>query len=193
MQGPLVTLLDKPFAGAGRASKPTGFLRGFGSLALSLVFLPLIPVLLVLSYPYMWVRRSLTHRSERKFAEQMKSASRFMSWDEFESAVEGSRGTAIEEAVGVHGPVRMWWTPEDTPALSPYPCDWKRRSEDEAIQFFKWCSERYTDERMGNAKFVAIPRGSQKFLKDLLQSSHYVGILSWALRARQGKAVPSDR
>jgi hypothetical protein len=179
MQGPLLTIFDKPFEMTRRSPNDPGFWRGLLNGLIFLAVLPLILIALLLSIPYSHFRRALIRRSERKFTEQMKKAGRFMPWDEFECAVDGGSGTAIIESLGIHGPVRLWWTPEDVPALSPH--EFQRGAEFASLDvknapFFRWCCARYTDPASGGALLVDVPKGKLRAFQERLKAARLVEI-----------------
>jgi hypothetical protein len=178
-QEPLLTIFDKPFEGLRRSSNDPGFWRNLPNLLMFLAALPLILIALPLSIPYTYFRRSLMRRSERKFAEQMKAAGRFMPWDQFQSAIENGSGTAISEHLGIHGPVRMWWTPEDVPALSPHKFEpYGRRAwlDPQYTPFFRWCDARYTNAVSGQASLVDLPKGKLSAFLQKLKAARLVEI-----------------
>jgi hypothetical protein len=73
-----------------------------------------------LSIPVTKVWQALKRRQERKFVTEMKSADRLVSWTEARSYMENGNGFLISEHFSLKGPTRLWWTPDDVPAISPH-------------------------------------------------------------------------
>ena len=126
------------------------------------IYLPLLIIAAVLSIPWTYVQRLKQRHRERKFAEQMRKDGRIMAWDEFESALKERRGTTISEVLGIKGPFRIWWTPEDVRAISPSLCPnegqvWTELQSAEFRPFFDWCYAQFTNPNSGRARLVQIP------------------------------------
>jgi hypothetical protein len=52
----------------------------------------------------------------------MKAANRSVSWAEACSRAENGNGCLISDHQSMKGPVRVWWTSNDVPAITPYAC-----------------------------------------------------------------------
>jgi hypothetical protein len=146
------------------------------------VYIPLLFLAGALSIPWAYIQMSEQRRQERRFAEQMKKAGRFMQWQEFKQAEANGTGTTIGEYLSTKGHFRLWWTPDDIPATSPL--KWKREQhvawmEPEFLPFFQWCYERYTSPQSGLAKLVPVPEEERNQLKEMLTSSRFVSICSF--------------
>ena len=120
--------------------------------------IPVLAVAAAVSIPVAGISLFFKRRGKTRFAARMKDAGRWISWAEAHSEVEQGRGTFIEETLSLKGPFRLWWTPEDIPAASPYPCRFEAFAEGlfepEAIAFFEWCQSRFTNPESGIARLV---------------------------------------
>jgi hypothetical protein len=125
---------------------------------------------------------------ERKFIDKMKSARRFMKWNDFKQAMEKNEGTAIGEYLSMKGPFRLWWTPENIPTTSPYRCDRENHVaflEEEFAPFFEWSYGRFTHPQRGLARIVEVPEEERKDLKKTLTGARFVSACSFrSIRAR---------
>jgi hypothetical protein len=123
--------------------------------AWSVVFLPLLLVAGAISFPYALVRKEVTKRRERRFAEHMKVRGRMIDWPDFVRKVSAGDGTLIVERFSLKGPVRMWWTADDLYGSCPHPSvDWFTMQEDANFDAVReWCRARYTGAG-GNALLV---------------------------------------
>jgi hypothetical protein len=135
----------------------------------------LLPVLLVvgavgapLSILYTLRKRRIWAQKERRFAEQLSDLGRTMSFDDFYKAVEEGRGTVICEWQDVFkGPVRLWWTPDDIYAATPYPCiDHVHMANDPTYRpFLDWCFQQYVSPSIGKALYVVASSAQRKSLR----------------------------
>jgi hypothetical protein len=191
MQDGFIPLFDKPPRGPNSRPTDLGWHGAFWILV-SPITISLLVIAAGLSFPWGYVQRIRVRRSERRFAEGMKSAGRLIPWSEFENSREARQGTVINESLAPKGPCRTWWTADDIPALSPYRCDWSSSddsSDDQAILFFKWCRDVYTDPSIGKAKLVVVPGDARKdFKRYKLASARSVSTLSWVRGRKQQTA-----
>jgi hypothetical protein len=119
---------------------------------------------------------------ERKFIAKMKSARRFMKWDDFKQAMERNEGTAIGEYLSMKGPFRLWWTPENIPTTSPYRCDRENHfvfPEEEFAPFFEWSYGRFTHPQRGLARLVEVPEEERKDWTKTLTGGRIVSACSF--------------
>jgi hypothetical protein len=124
----------------------------------------LLPALLVvgavgapLSVLYTRRKRRIWVQEERRVAEQLSDLGRTISFDDFHKAVEDEHGTVICEWKDVFkGPVRLWWTPDDIYAATPYPCiDHFHMATDPTYRpFLDWCFQQYVSPSAGKALYV---------------------------------------
>lgn len=148
------------------------------SAVLGLLMIPVLGVAAAASIPVAGISRFIKRRGETRFAAQMKDARRWISWAEAHSEVERGRGTFIEENLSFKGPFRLWWTPEDIPAASPYPCSFEALAdgflEPGAIAFYGWCHSRFTNPESGIALLVDQRMGIDDLEKALavLRAAH---------------------
>ena len=127
------------------------------SCLVSITFIPLLLIGAVVSIPVTWIMRATSRRKERRFAADMRLTGRQMPWQEVRSQIESGNGTIILEIVSEKGPWRLWWTPEDVTATSPYECcfeRWPVWAETDYSKFFEWCRCRFTDSERGEAFLV---------------------------------------
>jgi hypothetical protein len=97
-------------------------------------------------------------RRERAFFLQMKRRGRVIEWSEFEQMIDQPNGTLIIERHSLKGPVRWWWTSEDTYSLCPHAIvEWtSRMHNDESYRpLAEWCHTRYISPVEGQACLVA--------------------------------------
>ena len=129
-------------------------------------FAPFFLVLLVaagLSIPIAKIQRLVIRRREKQFASTMEAAGKSTSWADAVEDVERGRGTLISEVEGYKGPWRLWWTPDDIPAISPYRShfDSERLSSiqghDDFLAFSDWCRKRYIAPLAETTQLVTIP------------------------------------
>ena len=92
-----------------------------------------------------------------------------MTWREAHSEIQGGHGTLIGEFMGDDA-YRLWWTSEDIPGTSPYPCNFDDTkpvgSEHDA--FFGWCCSRFTEAESGVASLV--DSDSEDYIKFFMNS-----------------------
>jgi hypothetical protein len=155
------------------------------------IFLPLFFVAGALSIPWTYVQKLKQRRQEKRFATEMASSGRIMTWSEFESAVGNGEGTAIGEYLSLKGPFRLWWTPEDIPATSPHNCNQQNIAwpQPEFADFFNWCRAQFTSPQLGRAKLVLIPDGERAKLQNKLDSARYVSIYSSPMDRKKRKST----
>jgi hypothetical protein len=149
------------------------------SILFAPIFVPLLFLAAAISIPWTYIHKLKQRRQERKFVEQMKKASRHMSWEEFKQAIGNGEGTAIGEHLSIKGPFRVWWTPEDVPATSPH--KWKPEQEQngawmepEFRPFSEWCYARFTNPQSGRAWLVPISEKQRKQLRAMLTNARFV-------------------
>lgn len=150
----------------------------------SALLLPLsIPLLAAIDIGR-WVAAPLGRRRESAFAGQMAARGRVMELAAFEAAMARGEGTAIDEAVSAEGPWRLWWTPEDVMAESPYPVavgEWVNLAwEARWFPFFTWAAGRYTDDEMGMARLVVVPARDRLRVQEIVRGGRYVTVCSFA-------------
>jgi len=128
-----------------------------GRILVFVLALTLILIVAVASIPASLIEQSRMRRRERRFAADMKSAGRLISWVDARSEVDNGHGTFIGESVVPRG-YRLWWTPEDIPVISPYPCYFEgfKLPDREHALFFEWCWTRFTSPDSGIARLVDI-------------------------------------
>ena len=151
-------------------------------LPFSLLFVPLLLIAAAISLPFAYLMRFLQRRSERRFAGAMLASNRAMTWEDFEAANRENRGTAIGEALSRKGPFRLWWTPDDVPAVCPHKPDRPRNFavwEAEFAPFFRWCRTIYTDPDAGSAKLVIVPDAQRTQVANKLEGVRYVSTCSF--------------
>jgi hypothetical protein len=68
------------------------------------IYLPLFFVAGAVSIPWTYVQKLRQRSQEKRFATEMESSGRIMTWREFESALENGEGTAIGEYLSLKGP-----------------------------------------------------------------------------------------
>jgi hypothetical protein len=125
----------------------------------SLLFIPLLFLAAGLTIPYGFVGGRLQRRRERTFQNKMQAVGRLVSWEDFITAMDESRGTLIEERYSFKGPVRLWWVSENFYDVCPYPTvDWLTMCKEEQFRtFVEWCRENYTNPERGRALLVSSP------------------------------------
>ena len=131
-----------------------------------------------------WMAAPLARRRERAFAGKMAERGRVMPLAAFEEAMVRGEGTAIDEAVSADGPWRIWWTPEDVMAESPYPVavgEWVNLAwEPRLLPFFTWAAGRYTDGESGTARLVTGPASERRRVVELVRRGRYVTVCTFA-------------
>lgn len=118
----------------------------------------------------------------------MRATGRVVSWADARAQVDGQHGTFVEEFVSTGG-CRLWWTPEDVPATTPYPCRFKDHDSklvDQLVRdgkfeelkglraadasqyamFDEWCRSRLTSPQSGTALLVDLARSDHQELMD---------------------------
>jgi hypothetical protein len=126
-------------------------------IPLIVLLFPLFLIFALISLPATAMHFALQRWSEGRFAAKLRSAGRTISWDEARSLVEQGRGFFIAEYLSTNALHRLWWTPDDVPALSPFPCcfeDYPDFFLDVAGPFHVWCRVSYTDVGSGSALWV---------------------------------------
>lgn len=178
----------------------TGELKARKPFKVPMLFAPIyIPLLFIgaaISIPWSYVYKLRRRRDEEKFVEEMNAVGRLMTWDEFQAVTQTGRGTVIGEYLSTKGPFRVWWTPEDIPAVSPH--KWNRGHhwawpEAEFSPFFQWCHERYTNPRSGVARLVRIPEEERKGLMKKVSDVPFVSTFSSvSLRSQRREIAPKS-
>jgi hypothetical protein len=128
---------------------------------------PILGILLlfglaILSIPCGMVAVIFIALRERRLFRRLASTHRTIPWCEVEQHLAAGRGTLIIEQAQKQS-VRLWWTPDDIPALSPCPppafADLDFIKLDRAAQpFVAWCFQRYLSLTSGSA-FLSRPNG----------------------------------
>jgi hypothetical protein len=144
-------------------------------------FLPLV-ILFAISIPWTQINRLNQRRKERKFTEQMSASGRLMTWKALQLALDHRQGTVIGEYLSMSGPLRVWWTSDDIPAVSPH--RWEREKhlawlEPEFLPFFKWTYEQFTNPKSGLARLVCVPDEERKGLEKKLSGVRFVSTCSF--------------
>lgn len=197
MQPPITTLLDKPWDPTSQADRPSIF-GSWKKREVGIIFLPIyLPLLLIaglLSIPTFYVAHLLTRRKEKKFAFEMTAAGRGMTWNEFQAAIVTGEGTFVTEILSVQGPSRLWWTPEDIPALSPHKWDCGHEFgcfDPEFGPFSEWCYYNFTSPETGSARLIEVPVEQRRGLSQKLSTLRHVAIFSSRrMREKQKLAKP---
>jgi hypothetical protein len=143
-----------------------------------------------------YVQKLRQRSQEKRFATEMASSGRVMTWREFESAVGNGERTAIAEYLSLKGPSRLWWTPEDIPAISPHNCDRQHHvafPEPEFAYFFDWCRAQFTNPQSGRTKLVLVPEEERPELKTKLDGARFVSICSFPIDRKQKNSTPDKR
>ena len=157
------------------------------------IYLPLFFVAAAVSIPWTYVQKLRQRTQEKRFATEMESSGRIMTWREFESALENGEGTAIGEYLSLKGPFRLWWTPKDIPAISPHNFDREHHfafPEPQFASFFDWCREQFTSPQSGQAKLVLVPEEERPELKTKLDGARFVSICSFPIDRKQKNSTP---
>lgn len=142
---------------------------------LGLLLLPLAVIVGAVGAPLSIVYSALSRRiwakRERRFAAQMSSVHRTISFSDFCKAVESGEGTFVCEWENVFkGPTRWWWTEDNVYAATPYPCvDHVNMKADAMFSpFLDWCSKQYIG-RDGKARYVIASADQKKSIWPLLE------------------------
>ena len=111
--------------------------------------------LAIFSIPYCIVAVIIITLRERRLFRRFSSANRTVPWCEVEQHLVSGRGTLIIEQAHKQK-VRLWWTPDDIPALSPYPpptfSDFDFiMPNPTAKPFVDWCFQHYLSFASGSA------------------------------------------
>jgi hypothetical protein len=166
-------------------------LKGYALLVLFIALLPLLLLLAGFSYPYGGIGVLLNRYQERQFLKKLKLMGRTVSWEETRRKLQGPQpGTLLGEALSMHGPWRLWWTPDAIATISPFPFHMSQGEgnkkgderfawlDEKFIPFGEWCRTRYTSETSGSATLVD-PGTLER--KSLLEEAKRIGFLcvSW--------------
>lgn len=163
----IMTLGLGPRALATSITSPIDSLRALSGFLVSLILIPLLPILALLLIPFFMIAGPIQRRRKAEFTERMRHLGRAMSWSEAEQHAIAKEGTLICEILWTGS--RLWWTPEILADRTPYTyCrrDDKDKSPfDKEFQAFgRWCFENYTNPSMGRAVLIDIPRGSRRLI-----------------------------
>jgi hypothetical protein len=165
-----------------------------------ILWIPMVAAFLIatpLSIPVTKVWQAIKRRQERKFVTEMKSANRLVSWTEARSYIENGNGFLISEHFSLKGPTRLWWTPDDIPAVSPHRYLFETNSDPfNSInsEFELWCRSRYSDPRSGGAHLVELPDVDRDGIRQSLTkvSNEHRLIHVWrASRSDEGRTTAS--
>ena len=110
-------------------------------------------------------RNEFGHKKNGGFAGQLCDLGRTISFDDFYKTLEEGHGTVICEWQDVFkGPVRLWWTPDDIYAATPYPCvDHVHMATDPTYRpFLDWCFQQYLSASSGKALYVVASSAQMK-------------------------------
>lgn len=116
-----------------------------------------MPIVALFYDPIAALHTRRAKRRERIFTAQMQEIGRLIPWEDAIAQVEAGRGSLIHEHLGLGGPYRVWWTPDDIVASSPFaPCfvPFPYVEDDGFDDFYVWCADKYMDPRTGGAKLV---------------------------------------
>lgn len=156
------TLGLAPKALAPSIASPAEGPRTLLALFASLIFLPALPLLALLSIPCFWIWAQVRKRRESEFAKRMGLSARTISWAEAKRHAIAKEGTLICELLWLNGPPRLWSTPDVLANLAPFPfvhsADKNKHCFAQEFQAFgKWCFENYTHPTSGRAVLVELP------------------------------------
>jgi len=151
--------------------------RKFGALW-SPIFLPLLFIGAALSIPYGLGRTAYWRLKERRFARQMASLSRTISFEELASRVESGQGTIIHEWYSVlKGPIRHWWVVDDVLSISPRPfVDRLHMIRRRYKPLVEWCFREYTSPQQGRALFFVVGKAQKEAYPALLEKARFVDV-----------------
>jgi hypothetical protein len=139
-----------------------------------LLFLPLLFLAAMLSFPYGLVANLVHAHNERQFRKKLRKAGRAIEWPEFVQALNTGHGTVIIETYFPKGPERWWWTEENVCSLSPSPMADAREIElgadFENDPVGDWCFEQYVSTSTGKALLVGGSREGRKSFNELSKS-----------------------
>lgn len=119
----------------------------------TLIVLPILLVLGLLSIPAMPFYWRYIRWAERRFAARMRNLGRVKSFMDAQAALDTGKGTLIADSLSPKGPTRVWWTPNDVATECPqvwYDCD-DCEQGDEAVRAYAWVRDKYTDPDKGAA------------------------------------------
>jgi hypothetical protein len=140
-----------------------GKISEIASLSLLVLLSPVILLWIIVQVPFSEVRRTTARRREKRFAAEMRAAGRLVTWAEARSQIDNQHGTLIGEFVS--NAYRLWWTPEDVPSLSPYPCRFEADKPPEHSDhslFDEWCRSQFTSPESGTARLVDIRKPDEE-------------------------------
>ena len=155
-------------------------------LALLVLSSPLILLWIIVSLSFSLLERLWVRRREKSFAARMRADGRLVPWADARSNIDQRYGTLIDEHVP--GASRLWWTPDDVPALCPHtycPEGDKPPELSQHILFDEWCRSRFTNPQSGSAKLIDLRRPDEDEFWDHLfrtgnpyggDGSHYVRV-----------------
>jgi hypothetical protein len=146
-----------------------------GGILTLLIFSPLlIPVGLLMlcvcafSIMWGWVLIARGKYLDHRLRAAMRSAGRYLSWEEFAHRLNAGEGTLIRDFTISGWPggySRLWWTPDDVYSLCPF--SWvDLQNEQELPEFWDapdWCRKRYTAPK-GTALLIAATTAQCKTL-----------------------------
>ena len=118
-------------------AKPT--LNVAGKIGFFIFVVPLVVIWIAVQIPFLpfsLIKSAAKRNREKRFAAAMRAAARVVSWADARAQVDGQHGTFVEEFVSTDG-YRLWWTPEDVPATSPYPCRFKENDSKRTDQLLR--------------------------------------------------------
>jgi hypothetical protein len=153
--------------------------REYGPVMGCLVFMPLMFIAAVLSFPYMCCVAAYWQWKEKRFAEQMAALGRTISFEEVVSAIENGNGTIILESYSAFkGPVRHWWVADDVFTVSPHPCgDRLTMAKDPLFQpFVEWCFRQYTSPMEGRGLLFVSTKAQRQRLEALMEKARSVEV-----------------
>ena len=179
----------KPSAPAAHENFGEWVAINFGPLG-CLVFLPLLLVLAVLSYPCAAIPFLVHKKRVARFLDRMKQAGRTIDWEEARHRLHEPRpGTLLREMLSMKGPAQIWWTPDAVAEISPFRFVFSDDNEHlcfekEFAAFGEWSYSRYTSAETGNAFLVEHPKSDRKvFWQQLKDVRHITTYWRYARRS----------
>ena len=155
-------LILAPFANSRvSARKPQPAWAGFVYCITAPACVVWLFVAAVLSIPYLFIAGLFLATRERRLFQRLQSRQRTLPWSDVEQHLRAGEGTLIIEQAQKQS-LRLWWTPDDVPSLSPVPIpafdDLDLLCLDPPQPFVMWCFERYFLSPGGSA-FLTRPVG----------------------------------
>jgi len=126
-----------------------------------------------------------------RFRRALWRQGRFVAREDLERRLAAGEGTVIEE-IGLKGPTRLWWTPDDVPSLGTLPLSYRdvvTVLEGGEHAFNAWCLTEYLDVDRGRAVTVSFsPRAVRRGdLARRFARSRWVKVVRPVLSAAPGE------